>query len=283
MKKETNLFQEVKKYINNVAIGKEFTTKDLIENVGEFELLTGWKWRNGNPFYRTHSYKGMLRATGFVTNVKRGVWVVNKHIPDFVNLGTIEFLIGYHNDFFTNPDKTYNGLTRKQTKEKIELFNKETQKETQMETFKVGDIVIFNPRENERDLNYAAEKGARALVKGYRGLELVDVKWLDEKSYGQLDGGYYEYMFIKEKKTIHEEPSTTLSESFSINPPLEFEKNIVITKFEENKKERLFQFMEKWSNLLEEYHAEVHDIEGMGTADTLIWKGIREKIALSRG
>lgn len=153
-----------------------------------------------------------------------------------------------------------------------------------MEIFKVGDIVIFNSSENERDGNYSAEKGAKAIVTEHKGTNrYLYVKWLDKKSHGQMDGGYHEYMFIKEEEIIHEEPSTTTSESFSINPPLEFEKNIVITKFEENKKERLFQFMEKWSNLLEEYHAEVHDIEGMGTADTLIWKGIREKIALSRG
>jgi hypothetical protein len=262
MKKETNLFQEVKKYINNIPVGKEFTTKDLIENVGEFESSTSWKRMNGNPFYRTHSYKSMLRATGFVTNVKRGVWIVNKHLPDFVNIGTIEFLLGYHNIFPTDPNKTYNGLTKAQIKLKIELFNNKTQ----MEKFKAGDILVFQ----NGDGRYAAETGSKAEVVGYTQSGYVDVKWLDKKSHGQMDGGYDEDDFI-------------LNEISSL-PQVEFSTSIQITQqteFEKNKPERLFKFLEKWSSLLEEYHAEVHDIEGMSAADKLIWDGVREKIALN--
>jgi hypothetical protein len=90
-------------------------------------------------------------------------------------------------------------------------MKKETQKETQMETFKVGDIVIFNP--NEGDLEYAAEKGAKAVVTEHKGTNrYLYVKWLDEKSHGQRDGGYNLEDFIKGEETIHEEPNTTLPE-----------------------------------------------------------------------
>jgi hypothetical protein len=59
-----------------------------------------------------------LKRTGFLSNPKYGVWEVKNHIPDFVNLGTIEFLIGYKN--YRNK---YNGLTEQQIKNSIEEFN----------------------------------------------------------------------------------------------------------------------------------------------------------------
>jgi hypothetical protein len=105
-----NLFQAVKTYINGVEVGKTFTTKHLIDVVGDHEVLTWWKSVN-SPNYRTHTYKSYLRRTGFLSNPKRGVWKVEKHIPEFVTLGTIEFLIGYK--------KIYNGLTKLEIEDKI--------------------------------------------------------------------------------------------------------------------------------------------------------------------
>jgi hypothetical protein len=112
-----NLFQAVKTYINGVEVGETFTTKHLIDMVGDHEVLTWWKQVN-SPNYRTHTYKSYLRRTGFLSNPKRGVWKVEKHIPEFVTLGTIEFLIGYKN--YSN---RYNGLTEQQIKNSIEEFN----------------------------------------------------------------------------------------------------------------------------------------------------------------
>lgn len=105
-----NLFQAVKTYINGVEVGETFTTRHLIDMVGDHETPTWWKQMNGNPFYRTHTYKSYLKRAGFLSNPKRGEWKVEKHIPDFVNLGTVEFIIGFG---FTK--KKYNGLTRAET------------------------------------------------------------------------------------------------------------------------------------------------------------------------
>jgi hypothetical protein len=116
--KKKNLFQAVKTFINNTPRGETFTTKELIASVGNQEDSTQWKRWNNNPNYRTHTYKAYLKRTGFLSNPKYGVWEVKKHIPDFVNLGTIEFLIGYK----TYSNK-YNGLTEQQIKNSIEEFN----------------------------------------------------------------------------------------------------------------------------------------------------------------
>jgi hypothetical protein len=116
--KKKNLFQAVKTFINNTPRGETFTTKELIASVGNQEDSTQWKRWNNNPNYRTHTYKAYLKRTGFLSNPKYGVWEVKKHIPDFVNLGTIEFLIGYKT--YSN---RYNGLTEQQIKNSIEEFN----------------------------------------------------------------------------------------------------------------------------------------------------------------
>jgi hypothetical protein len=93
--KKKNLFQAVKTFVNDTPRGETFTTKELIASVGNQEDSTQWKRWNKNPNYRTHTYKAYLKRTGFLSNPKYGVWEVKKHIPDFVNLGTIEFLVGY--------------------------------------------------------------------------------------------------------------------------------------------------------------------------------------------
>ena len=116
--KKKNLFQAVKTFVNNTPRGETFTTKELIASVGNQEDSTQWKRWNKNPNYRTHTYKAYLKRTGFLSNPKYGVWEVKKHIPGFVNLGTIEFLIGYKT--YSN---RYNGLTEQQIKNSIEEFN----------------------------------------------------------------------------------------------------------------------------------------------------------------
>ena len=116
--KKKNLFQAVKTFVNDTPKGETFTTKELIASVGNQEDSTQWKKWNNNPNYRTHTYKAYLKRTGFLSNPKYGVWEVKKHIPGFINLGTIEFLIGYKN--YSN---RYNGLTEQQIKDKIEEFN----------------------------------------------------------------------------------------------------------------------------------------------------------------
>ncbi len=116
--KKKNLFQAVKTFVNNTPRGETFTTKELIASVGNQEDSTQWKRWNKNPNYRTHTYKAYLKRTGFLSNPKYGVWEVKKHIPDFINLGTIEFLIGYKT--YSN---RYNGLTEQQIKNSIEEFN----------------------------------------------------------------------------------------------------------------------------------------------------------------
>jgi hypothetical protein len=192
--KKKNLFSAVKTFINNTPVGETFTTKQLIASVGNQEESSRWKTWNNNPFYRTHTYKAYLRRTGFLSNIKYGVWEVKNHIPESYNLGTIEFLIGYKG-------KTYNGMTRE------EILN-------QKSSLKKGDILRFMG-----DFRYSAKKGATSIYQGTTyidqdGGELISVEWVrDGKDDGQKDGDYYLYMFEKVEEVSHQKEVRILEEN----------------------------------------------------------------------
>jgi hypothetical protein len=193
--KEKNLFKAIKTFINNTPVGETFTTKQLIAEVGENETLTWWKDVNSNPFYRTHTYKAYLRRAGFLSNIKYGVWKVEKHIPESYNLGTIEFLIGYKG-------KIYNGMTRE------EILN-------QKSSLKKGDILRFD----FPSIRYSANKWATAIYQGTTyidqdGGELISVKWIrDGNDNKQNDGEYYSHMFVKVKEVSTQKEDRILKEN----------------------------------------------------------------------
>ena len=176
--KEKNLFSAVKTFVNGIPVGDLFTTGFLIDMVGDDEVLTRWKDSNSNPFYRTHTYKTYLKRTGFLSKVKKGVWKVEKHIPESYNLGTIEFLIGFKGK------KTYNGMTREEILRE-EILN---------DTMQVGDTVEFN---NGNGV-FAANDGARAIITDFHKNDLVSVKWIrNGDDNGQEDGEYFYNRFTK--------------------------------------------------------------------------------------
>jgi len=184
--KEKNLFSAVKTFVNGIPVGDLFTTGFLIDMVGDDEVQTLYKKLNKNPYYRTHTYKTYLKRTGFLSKVKQGVWRVEKHIPESYNLGTIEFLIGYKG-------KTYNGMTRE------EILNP---------TLKKGDILEFSGAKT-----YAAEKGAKAIFKGYEN-DWINVEWIrDELSGKQMDGCYSSSMFKKVEEVSEQKEDRILIEN----------------------------------------------------------------------
>jgi hypothetical protein len=127
------LFQAVKHFVNSIPKGQTFTSEEYLNKVGDYETITWWKRMNRNENYRAHTYKTYLKRTGFLTNVKKGTWRVDNHIPPSVTLGTVEFLIGY------NYGKSlYNGISKEGWKNVIKSFN---------EDFK--PITIESPKKTE--------------------------------------------------------------------------------------------------------------------------------------
>jgi hypothetical protein len=225
--KQKNLFDAIKTFINNESVGTIFTTKQLIAAVGENEESTRWKRWNNNPFYRTYTYKAYLKRTGFVSFLRKGVWKIEKHLPESYNLGTIEFLLGYKG-------KTYNGKTRE------EILNPKPTS-LNLGPLKVGDIIKLENNDMMR-----AKKDAIAEVKFIDNVDndtWVTVEWLDDLAFGQKDGKYDVTRFTKIKEEASQKEDRI---------------------FEENKKEKVmkdlkFNFEEgkqRVTNMLEEHIAD---------------------------
>lgn len=92
---QISLFQRYKAYINSLSIGETYTTDDLYNNVGRYESTTMWKVWNKQRMYRTSTYQTYLHRLGAVQNVKRGLWKVLHHIPEWFYSKHANYLLGY--------------------------------------------------------------------------------------------------------------------------------------------------------------------------------------------
>jgi ribosomal protein S8 len=193
-----NLFEAVKKFVNNVPVGETFLSSELIKVAGQHEQLTRWKKWNNNPHYRTHTYKSYLKRVGFLSNTKKGEWKVEKHIFPSINLGVIEFLLGY------GSKDTYNGKTKSEWRDIIN--------NTPIHKFKVKDVLEF-----EGGKTYAAQKGATGICKGHfighGDVEYVDIEWIrDGLDNNQMNGGYLESQFTKVEEKVSQKEDRIFEE-----------------------------------------------------------------------
>jgi len=92
---KTTLITAVKNFINSVGEGHNFTTKQFTDAVEPYVNITRWNTANNNPFYRAHSYKTMIKKSGLISQLKQGLWAVEKAIPDEVTLTDFQYVSGY--------------------------------------------------------------------------------------------------------------------------------------------------------------------------------------------
>jgi len=126
MRNPESLFSAVVNFINNVPVGSTYRSSDLCQHTTGIEEVTWWKARSKNQSYRTRTYQSYLRRAGFVQNISRGVWKVVKHIPEWLDLGHLNYLIGYTKwDYEKNESVPYyDGMTREQMKQRLEMESK---------------------------------------------------------------------------------------------------------------------------------------------------------------
>ena len=96
MRQPNSLFNHSCEFINSIPVGKTFTSAEYIAAIGHRENVTSWKRHSKNPHYNCHQYKGYLRRAGFISNVKRGTWKVDRHIPEWFDHGHLSILLGYY-------------------------------------------------------------------------------------------------------------------------------------------------------------------------------------------
>ena len=107
MRNKESLFNRVCEFINLHTPGDTYKASDLTAWCDGYERVTQYKRWNKNPFERTRKYQTMLKKSGIVTNVKRGEWKVNLHIPDWFTLAHANIMCGYNTS--TRSKKTSDG------------------------------------------------------------------------------------------------------------------------------------------------------------------------------
>jgi len=90
-----SLFQEVKRFINIRAVGSTYNSSELCNYTRGTEYVTWWKRNISNESYRTRTYQTYLKRLGFLKNVRRGVWQIVAHIPEWLDSGHVNSALGY--------------------------------------------------------------------------------------------------------------------------------------------------------------------------------------------
>ena len=129
MRNPESLFNHVATFVNTYHIGDTFYVRDLINVAGKHEILTRWKQWNNNPKYVTRCYLSHLKTTKFVTRIAQGQYRVEKHIPDWFDLGHLLYIRGYGSGKYENGKYVaihdYKGMT------KTDILNKLDGKSTE--------------------------------------------------------------------------------------------------------------------------------------------------------
>lgn len=155
-----SLFNRTCQFINSIPVGTTYTTQDYLSAVGQYEKDTRWKQNSRNRYYTTYGYRGLLRSAGFTKMVKRGVWEVTKHIPEWFDLGHLNTLSGYsQRDRVTGKCLSeYQGLTRADIRLLLDTNNtpKIWISEPAVNTPVAGSLepIVYNPA---NDLEYFHE------------------------------------------------------------------------------------------------------------------------------
>jgi hypothetical protein len=129
-------------------------SSELCNYTSNIEEVTSWKRMNNNPSYRTRTYQTYLKRLGFIKNVRRGIWQVVAHIPEWLNSGHVNCVLGY------SYGKSYQGEYSNDIKKKI-------------------DLVVGLHRSNASfDLNYlrpaAAEEKPTSSANGLATFQVID-------------------------------------------------------------------------------------------------------------
>jgi hypothetical protein len=121
MRKDGSLFSTVVDFINAIPVGSTYKSSELVNATRGVEEVTWWKRINKNEAYRTRTYQTYLSRLGFLQNVKRGEWKVLGHAPEWLDLGVVNFALGYGEwNYETRSRKSqYKGKTRQQWQDMI--------------------------------------------------------------------------------------------------------------------------------------------------------------------
>lgn len=101
--KKISLYSRLVQLINECAsTGSKFTSKDMIEKIGQFETTTSWKRGNKSPYYTLHMYVCQLNYIGAIKRTKRGEYDVCFVIPSWLDSEVLWILRGWRDYDYKN-------------------------------------------------------------------------------------------------------------------------------------------------------------------------------------
>lgn len=105
MRKQESIFNSFAEFINRQDVGGMYRTRDMHKKV------------SGNT-ERRGKYQTVLKRTGFISHISRGVWEVERTIPEWFTISHAETLLGYSK--YVVIDRVHTNMPRtKMTKEEI--------------------------------------------------------------------------------------------------------------------------------------------------------------------
>ena len=98
--KQNTLYSTVVNFINSYKIGETYTSEDFCNALNDITRKKNQHKKWNGQFYRIRVYQTYLKSAGFITNVKRGIWRINYHVPDWMSLYALETLRGYKDGYW---------------------------------------------------------------------------------------------------------------------------------------------------------------------------------------
>ena len=185
MRQPNSLFNHSCMFINNIPVDKTFTSAEYIAAIGHRENVTSWKRHSKNPHYNCHQYKGYLRRAGFISNVKRGTWKVDRHIPEWFDHGHLSILLGHYKWDSENRCNilTYKGMNRSSILAQLDedthiamgLISKKKKEKS------LPKLYSANKEVYQKFLEYVKESGHtffRSQTDLYIALEKIKFPWI---------------------------------------------------------------------------------------------------------
>ena len=166
--KQGTIYSELVDFINSIPVGQTYTSKQFTAALREFLLSKGQHRTHGGTFYRVRSYQGYLSSIDIVTNIKRGLWKVNRHIPSWLNLGVLECMVG-HRKYNQSLDAQRSRQMR--LLKQLKIMNNNTTTD-----FKVGDIVLVEKKTDfvEDSMRNSWVKDMDCAISHYYLVEAID-------------------------------------------------------------------------------------------------------------
>lgn len=186
------LYSAVVDFINSHKPGDTYTTKQFQAALYNITREKNQHRMWNGQWYRVATYQTYLKAAGFITNVKRGLWKVNYRVPAWMTLGALETLRGYKDQSWQTGASAARERKERLAKQLATYFaDQQALTKPTLHPFKVGDKVRL-----ARTTSSFYSDAERYII--LEGLNIGDVITIAEMTDCGAPGQYKENSFFRQ-------------------------------------------------------------------------------------